>query len=73
VLVGYEDQLEPLRVKVYHPQDNTYQWVDEELVTYTDRLLSLNKSSRGTVAVHPDEMEIEYFEFMYEDPTIRRN
>ena len=62
VLVGYEDQLGPLRVKVYHPQDNTYQWVDEDLVTYADPLLSLNRSSRGTVAVHPDEMEVEYFE-----------
>ena len=36
--------------------------MDEDLVTYADPLLSLNKSSRGTVAVHPDEMEVRYFE-----------
>ena len=56
VLVGYEDQLGPLRVKVYHPQDNSYQWVDEELVTYADPLMSLNKSNRGKLAVQPEEI-----------------
>ena len=57
VLVSYEDQLGPVRVKVYHPQDNSYQWVDENLVTYADPLMSLNKSNRGKVAVQPKEME----------------
>ena len=53
VLVGYEDQLGPVRVKVYYPQDNSYQWIDENLVIFADPLLSLNKSTRGKVAVQP--------------------
>jgi hypothetical protein len=62
VLVGYEDQLEPVTVKVYHPQNNSYQWIDENLVTFADPLMSLNKSTRGKVAVQPNEMEKEYFD-----------
>ena len=62
VLVGYEDQLGPVRVKVYHQQDKSYQWVDEDLVTFADPLMSLNKSNRGKVAVQPKEMNKEYFD-----------
>ena len=61
-LVGYEDQLGPVRAKVYHPQDNSYQWVDEDLVTFADPLMSLNKLNRGKVAVQPKEMDKEYFD-----------
>ena len=59
VQVGYEDQLGPVRVKVYYPQDNSYQWIDEDLVIFADPLLSLNKSNRGKVAVQPKEMDRE--------------
>jgi hypothetical protein len=38
VLVGYEDHLEPVRVYVYHPQDNSHQWVDEDLITFAVQL-----------------------------------
>ena len=62
ILVGYDDQLGPVRVKVYHSQDNSYQWIDEDLVTFADPLLSLNKSNRGKVAVQPKEMDREYFD-----------
>ena len=62
LLVGYEDQLGPVRVKVYHPQDNSYQWVDEDLVTYADPSMSLNKFNPGKVAVQPKEMDKEYFD-----------
>jgi hypothetical protein len=55
VLVGYKDQPGPVRVKVYHPQNNSYRWIDEDLVTFADPLLSLNKSNRGKVAVQPKE------------------
>ena len=41
---------------MYHPQVNYYQWVDEDLVTYADLLMALNKSNRGKVAVQPEEM-----------------
>jgi hypothetical protein len=33
VLVGYEDQLGPERVKVYHPQDNSYQCFFLEIIS----------------------------------------
>ena len=62
VLVGYEDQLGPVRVKVYHLQDNSYQWIDEDLVTFAEPLMSLNKSNRDKVVVQPKEMEKEYFD-----------
>jgi hypothetical protein len=62
VLVGYENQLRPVRVKMYHPQDNSYQWVDEDLVTYADPSMSLNKFNFGKVAVQPKEMDKEYFD-----------
>ena len=61
VLVGYKDQLGPVRVKVYHSQDISYQWIDEDLVTFADPILSLNKLNRGKVAVQPKEMDREYF------------
>ena len=62
VLVGFEDQLGTVRVKVYYPQDNSYQWIDEDLVVFADPLLSLNKSNWGKVAVQPKEMDKEYFD-----------
>jgi hypothetical protein len=62
VLVGYEDQLGPVRDKVYHSQDNSYQWVDENSVTFADPLMSLNKSNRGKVAVQPKEMQKKNFD-----------
>jgi Reverse transcriptase (RNA-dependent DNA polymerase) len=41
---------------------NSYQWVDEDLVTFADPLMSLNKSNRGKVAVQPKEMDKKYFD-----------
>ena len=38
-LTGYDDQKGSFLVKVYYPKENTYAWVDEQLVTYADPLL----------------------------------
>jgi hypothetical protein len=51
-----------LLVKVYYPQENTYAWVDEQLVTYADPLLALDKVKKGKVLVLPKEMPVSYFE-----------
>jgi hypothetical protein len=47
-------------VKVYHDQYNCYQWVEEDLVTFANPLMSLNKTNRGKVAVQPKAMPAEY-------------
>jgi hypothetical protein len=62
VLVGYDDHKGPLLVKVYYPSDNTYSWVDEQLVTFADPLLALDRVKKGRVAVQPKEMPLSYFE-----------
>ena len=56
VLVGYKDQKGPLLVKVYYPINNTYSWVDEQLVTFADPLLALNRVKKERVAVQPKKM-----------------
>jgi hypothetical protein len=48
-------------VKVYHPKENTYAWVDELLVTYADPLLALDKVRKGNELVLPKEMPVSYF------------
>ena len=49
-------------MKVYYPKENTYAWVDEQLVTYADPLLALNKVWKGKVFVLPKEVPVSYFE-----------
>ena len=48
-------------VKVYYPKENTYAWVDEQLVTYADPLLALDKVRKGKVLVLPKEVPVSYF------------
>jgi hypothetical protein len=62
VLIGYDDQKGTLLVKVYYPKNNTYAWVDEQLVTYADPLLALDKVRKGKVLVLPKEVPVSYFE-----------
>ena len=62
VLIGYDDQKGTLLVKVYYPKENTYAWVDEQLVTYADPLLALDKVRKGKVLVLPKEVPVSYFE-----------
>ena len=62
VLIGYDDQKGTLLVKVYYPKENTYAWVDEQLVTYADPLLALDKVRKGKVLVLPKEVQVFYFE-----------
>ena len=61
VLIGYDDQKGTLLVKVYYPKENTYAWVDEQLVTYADPLLALDKVRKGKVLVLPKEVQVFYF------------
>jgi hypothetical protein len=44
VLIEYDDQKKTFLVKVYYPKENTYAWLDEQLVTYGDPLLALDKA-----------------------------
>ena len=62
VLIRYDDQKGTLLVKVYYPKENTYAWVDEQLVTYADPLLALDKVRKGKVLVLPKEVPVSYFE-----------
>ena len=48
-------------VKVYYPKENTYAWVDEQLDTYADPLLALDKVRKGKVLVLPKEIPVSYF------------
>jgi hypothetical protein len=62
VLIGYDDQKGTLLVKVYYAKENTYAWGDEQLVTYADPLLALDKVRKDKVIVLPKAVLVSYFE-----------
>ena len=62
VLIGYDDQKGTLLVKVYYPKENTYSWMDEQLVTYADPLLALSKVRKGKVLFLPKKVPLTFFE-----------
>ena len=45
-------------MKVYYPKKNTYAWVDEQLVTYADPLLALDKMRKDKILVLPKEVPV---------------
>jgi hypothetical protein len=63
-LIGYDDQKGKLLVKVYYPKENSYAWVDEQLVTYAEPLLALNKVRKSKVLVPPKKVLVSYFELL---------
>jgi hypothetical protein len=58
VLIGYDDRKGTLLVKVYYPKENTYAWIDEQLVTYADPLLASDKVRKGKVLVLPKKVPV---------------
>jgi hypothetical protein len=61
VLIRYDYQIVILLVKVYYPKENTYVWVDEQLVTYADPPLALDKVRKCKVLVLPKEVPVTYY------------
>ena len=61
MLVGYDDQQGPLRVKVYYPTESTWEWVAEELVTFEDPLNAISNTQQEPAEIVQPEQPMEYF------------
>ena len=62
ILVGYNDQMGPLRAKVYFKDTAKTDWYAEELLEYRDPLYKLKLKSEHVPIIECEPKEIEYFE-----------
>ena len=61
ILVGYNDQMGPLRAKVYFTDTTASDWYAEELLEYRDPLYELEMKSEHVPVIECEPKEIEYF------------
>ena len=61
ILVGYNDQMGPLRAKVYFTDTTEADWYAEELLEYRDSLYELEMKSEHVPVIECEPKELEYF------------
>jgi hypothetical protein len=64
IFVGYNDQMGPLRAKVYFKNTAETDWYADELLEYRDLLYELELKSEHVPIIECEPKEIKYFELL---------
>jgi hypothetical protein len=64
ILAGYNDQMGPLRAKVYFKNTKESEWCAEELLEFRDLLYKLELVSEHVPIIEMEPKSIDYFELL---------